>query len=154
MLHYRDNFSHFTNRKNSEWERFEGSGASENDCPWDARDLHLLSPDSAMPSHRQKPRVKVWLASLNSAWVRGQRAHMLPSAWSHSSDQSLFIGWPENGEGSESYAPGGMPKGSMGAYFWKREGSRCAGSIQTFQCFDVERRWFVPLKSWGMKCYD
>ena len=70
----------------------EGSGAIENTGHWDARDMHLLSPASVMLSQRQKPTVKARLTPLNSAWVRGQRAHMLPSAWSHSSDQSLFIG--------------------------------------------------------------
>ena len=41
----------------------------------------------------------------------------------------------ENGEGSEKQVAGGMAKGSTGAYFWKREGSRCV--LALFRYFSV-----------------
>ena len=39
------------------------------------------------------------------------------------------------GEGSEKEVTGGMAKGSTGAYFWKREGTR--GVLAVFKYFSV-----------------
>ena len=90
--------------------------------------------------------VNAGLASLNSAWVRRQRAHMLPSVWLNPQISVCSEAKRRNVTDGKS-----MPQVEWAEILWMlilENGRqwRCAGYIQVYWCFDTERRWFVPLK--------